>query len=990
MIREILIATFLFLGYEIAAQVAGLDAFGQTPFVEVGVNQCGVYGGSSANLSLLGVGPLGPWNNNDANGLGFIADPGFDGWNVGSPALCGDAFVPGSPEESWAVQIGNGTVYKNASLTCAGSAIPGSITDYQDTGSELLITWEGELLTGAFHLGIKQITRIPKNELYFITEVSLTNLGISILNNVYYARSVDPDQEQPFSGNFTTSNTVLRQGGPLGDAVASAVGLDFGCFLGLGARNPNARAAIGVSGSTFTLTSPAEVWNGLAGYDTALNATITQDWAIALAFRTPALMPGESVTNAFFYTIDESGLDVAAAATQTVAAPVSPCSTSADTLSRRYTAADRFNDVVLVEEQGYLLSGRVPGAVGMHAQRVDCGGTVLWSRSFTAAGAQNDATGAVDRGDGTYWVAGGLSPAGQSLPDGTVLSLDAATGAELDRLQLGGTAADFFTSISATADDGAVLAGSWNSFGGEDAWLVRLSATGDTVWSRVVDAGQEERFSDALEIGGSYFAVGRRRIPILGGVLSQGLMARYDASGNQIWRKNGLDSVEWFDMAAQVGGGFVAAGQKRYGGGDIVLAAAAFDANGNVIWSKEYGLRGEVSFAGSIAAVSGGYILAGRRESSGEAWLLRLDLAGNVLDEQFVRHTPTGANIFTEVVPMPDGQRFAVSGFAGVTPSAVQGWLWVGRLDCMIAGFDPLLDEEYLCRDGAVTLDAGSGYVSYSWSTGAVGSTINVMDTGIYSVMVVDSLGCVGVDSVLVRLLDVRIEQSDTTICAGETISLSLTGAGVFRCGDPITDVEGNVYRTVQIGDQCWMKDNLRTEYYNDGSPILTGLNLDTWRSTMNGAFALYNESGENESKYGLLYNWYAIDDSRGICPQGWHVGSDDDWLSLVRFIDPSILGIATGGISLTAGLPLKADSTSIPSWDGTNASGFSALPGGYRNSGEFFGDYSDLGTNGYWWSSTAAYTHYSWGWLIYGAGGTVGRNENSRRNGFSVRCIRD
>jgi uncharacterized protein (TIGR02145 family) len=534
-------------------------------------------------------------------------------------------------------------------------------------------------------------------------------------------------------------------------------------------------------------------------------------------------------------------------------------------------------------------------------------------------------------------------------------------------------------------------------------------------------------------------------------------MARYDASGNQIWRKNGLDSVEWFDMAEQVGGGFVAAGQKRYGSGDIVLAAASFDANGNVIWSKEYGLRGEVSFAGSIAAVSGGYILAGRRESSGEAWLLRLDFAGNVLDEEFVRQTPTGANLFTEVVPMPDGQRFAVSGFAGVNPAAVQGWLWVGRLDCAVTGFDPLVDVLSLCDGDSAVLDAGSGFASYAWSTGQTAASIAVSASGTYAVTVTspagctatdsvvvmvnplpaiglgadtlgfcgvdsglisapagfasylwstgattpdayvsedgwyaltvtDAAGCTARDSVLVSILRASLQQGDTTICAGEPLTLSVGGGSVFRCGDPITDVDGNVYRTVEIGDQCWMQDNLATETYGDGSAIPTGLSDAAWSSTTSGAFAVYGGDPANKGTYGLLYNWWAVADPRSICPAGWHVPTDGEWTELTDHLGGE--PIAGGPMKTTGTLGTGTGLWLDPNTGATNSSGFSGLPGGLRS--YFSGAYDLMGFLGNWWSATESATNGAW-YRGLGYGGTlVDRSGDLKENGFSVRCVRD
>ncbi len=314
----LLLGAGLFVHTAVHAQISSGQAFAQGQFVEVGVNGCGVFGGQNAPLTALGPGPLGPWHPNVTAGLGFVADVGGDGWTVGTPNRCGDYFVPGSPEESWALQVGSGTTYKNASLTCGGAAIPGSITAYNDLGSAREIIWEGNLVAGGLNIGIKQTTLLPVDKFYFVTFVELTNNGAAPINDLYYGRSVDPDNEQPTTGNFTTTNTVLRQPPASTDALVGATGLDFGCFLGLGARDPDARAAIGSSGTTFAMTNPRDIWNSGTGYDTTTFATLTQDWSISLAFYIPEILPGECVSKGFAYVLDTADLAEALDATTSV------------------------------------------------------------------------------------------------------------------------------------------------------------------------------------------------------------------------------------------------------------------------------------------------------------------------------------------------------------------------------------------------------------------------------------------------------------------------------------------------------------------------------------------------------------------------------------------------------------------------------------------------------------------------------------------------
>jgi hypothetical protein len=207
-------------------------------------------------------------------------------------------------------------------------------------------------------------------------------------------------------------------------------------------------------------------------------------------------------------------------------------------------------------------------------------------------------------------------------------------------------------------------------------------------------------------------------------------------------------------MTAQVGGGFIAVGRKRYSTSDARLIAAAYDAAGNLLWVQEYGIPGQASWGGSIEAIAGGYIVAGRYNASptaSEGWLLTLDLAGSLLEEKQIEDFTGQQNTFTEVVPMPDGVRYAAVGFGG-DPLAPQGWFWLGGFSCEVAGYDALPDTLSVCNQDSVLLDAGVGYSTYAWSTGETSQTIYVSSSGSYSVAVTDSSGCAATDSVVVTV----------------------------------------------------------------------------------------------------------------------------------------------------------------------------------------------------------------------------------------------
>jgi uncharacterized protein (TIGR02145 family) len=199
---------------------------------------------------------------------------------------------------------------------------------------------------------------------------------------------------------------------------------------------------------------------------------------------------------------------------------------------------------------------------------------------------------------------------------------------------------------------------------------------------------------------------------------------------------------------------------------------------------------------------------------------------------------------------------------------------------------------------------------------------------------------------------------------------------------------DGHTYALVGIGTQCWFKENLRSDNYRNGDAIPGNLNDSQWVSTSSGAQTVFGEGtsevyGEssdevaNLAAYGRLYNWYAVNDARGLCPVGFHVPTDSEW---------TVLENALGGSSV-AGTALKSSAADSPPWDGSNTSGFSALPGGFR--GYSNGAFNDLGYYGLWWSSSPSGS-YAWNRYLYSGGSNVYRYDGDVRLGFSVRCVRD
>jgi uncharacterized protein (TIGR02145 family) len=221
------------------------------------------------------------------------------------------------------------------------------------------------------------------------------------------------------------------------------------------------------------------------------------------------------------------------------------------------------------------------------------------------------------------------------------------------------------------------------------------------------------------------------------------------------------------------------------------------------------------------------------------------------------------------------------------------------------------------------------------------------------------------------------------------TDTITVTAAPVC----PATTVEdkvGNEYNTVGIGTQCWMQENLKVTKYNNGDDIPDGTaNISGWGALTTGARTEYVALGVTGyvSTYGYLYNWYAATDSRKICPTGWHVPTDSDWNKLVKFIDSGADTSAFATPSTTAGTLMKKNDALWSTNTGTNTSGFSALPGGFRSN---YSAFNGIRSNAFLWSATEDFNNTAWHHRLYTSSGDVYRSSLDKSFGASVRCLRD
>jgi uncharacterized protein (TIGR02145 family) len=222
------------------------------------------------------------------------------------------------------------------------------------------------------------------------------------------------------------------------------------------------------------------------------------------------------------------------------------------------------------------------------------------------------------------------------------------------------------------------------------------------------------------------------------------------------------------------------------------------------------------------------------------------------------------------------------------------------------------------------------------------------------------------------------------------------TGTTLHTCGAPnihnpnltygsMTDQEGNVYKTIVIGTQEWMAENLNTSIYRNGDAIPTNLNNTAWQNTISGAWAYYNNSAGYACPYGKLYNWYSCVDARQLCPVGWHVPTDAEWTLLTDYLGGE--SIAGGKMKITGILEATAGLWYSPNYGATNSSGFSGSPGGYRITN---GNHTSIGYLGRWWSSSEDDASNAWNSRMSSSNDDVIRGGSIKQYGFSVRCLRD
>jgi uncharacterized protein (TIGR02145 family) len=194
-----------------------------------------------------------------------------------------------------------------------------------------------------------------------------------------------------------------------------------------------------------------------------------------------------------------------------------------------------------------------------------------------------------------------------------------------------------------------------------------------------------------------------------------------------------------------------------------------------------------------------------------------------------------------------------------------------------------------------------------------------------------------------------------------------------------VTDVDGNSYKTIRIGDQTWTAENLRTTRFNDSTPIPLVTDNLTWEFLSTPGYTWSDNDSETNKVYGILYNWHAVHTGK-LAPAGWHVATKDEWTILINKF---------GGDQVAGG---KLKEEGIRHWESpntgaTNESGFTALPGGNRNPN---GTFYDLTSSGFWWTSTDKSEYYARGFNLNTSVNKVEIYDPSKNEGLYVRCVRN
>ena len=331
-----LILCLLFCSSRSDAQMVGDNVFLQGHYVEIGIAPNGGYGstlpapaGYHPNLGGCSFNfwdPAAAVTTTSTNFLGFVADYGADGWTVGTPPYFGDYYLPGDPQEGWAIKFTGGPeadayipIYETSGTTGFTGGLAGTNTGYSNSGGIIKGIWEGT--DGPLY--IRQTTVLDTNKLYFTVTVVMVNTTASPVNNIYYIRTVDPDNEETVTGggscdlgNFATVNTITYQlPNPGNKVLVSTTGTTYtNDYLGLGTKDCRAKCTVFHGATLVPSFSPDSIYNELTypySYLYSVGSTSTEDVGIGLVFNIGTIAPYDSTSLSYAYVLSASAIDSA-------------------------------------------------------------------------------------------------------------------------------------------------------------------------------------------------------------------------------------------------------------------------------------------------------------------------------------------------------------------------------------------------------------------------------------------------------------------------------------------------------------------------------------------------------------------------------------------------------------------------------------------------------------------------------------------------------
>ena len=314
--KSYLIILYIIFTQIVYGQIVGTNAYLQGGRTEVGISSCGSFGTRRSVAFPVPAGYHRSAGLAGTYGLGFVAEAGRNGWTTPGPGTlpnyCGDYFLPGSPLEGFAVQIGTANFpnSNDGGGICTSNTIPGNFSCYLNTSQRSSVTWRSTgLIGGAIRL--TATTFVPDTALFFVTQVTLCNESAVTQRNVYYLRHFDPDNDQVWpGGSFSTTNTIVSQWTPTTPALVTAQS-NLGCFVGLGSTYPNTHVS---RGGFFVPTLASDVYDFVApSFIGTVGYSAFEDDPISICFKFDSILPGECICFGFAHVLASSDLNRALA-----------------------------------------------------------------------------------------------------------------------------------------------------------------------------------------------------------------------------------------------------------------------------------------------------------------------------------------------------------------------------------------------------------------------------------------------------------------------------------------------------------------------------------------------------------------------------------------------------------------------------------------------------------------------------------------------------